>query len=88
MFSNCKESAEKSLANHLLKDGSRLEEGIDVHRLDFRLGSMFVQGCLGLFWALIHLSRLHGNAGPKSFTYFSLFLFYSQRGTKKCQAAS
>ena len=28
MFSSCKESAGKSLANHLLKDGSRLEEGI------------------------------------------------------------
>ena len=29
MFSSFKESAGKSLAGHLLKDGSRLKEGVD-----------------------------------------------------------
>ena len=28
MFSSCKGSADGSLAGHLLKDGSRLEEGV------------------------------------------------------------
>ena len=42
MFLSCKESAGKSLVGHLLKDGSWLEEGVDVHRLNFRLGSMFM----------------------------------------------
>ena len=28
MFSSCKESAGKSLVDHLVKDGSRLEEGV------------------------------------------------------------
>ena len=30
----------KSLAGHLFKDGSRLEEGADARRPEFRLGSM------------------------------------------------
>ena len=42
MLSRIKASAGKSLASHLLKDGSRLKEGVDVHKLDFRPGSMFV----------------------------------------------
>ena len=37
-----KESAGKSLADHLLKDGSQLEEGVDVHKPNFRLGSIFM----------------------------------------------
>ena len=37
-----KASVRKSLTDHLLKDGSWLEEGVDVHRSDFRLGSMFM----------------------------------------------
>ena len=28
MFSSCKESVRKSLIDHLLKDGSRLEDGV------------------------------------------------------------
>ena len=35
-------STGKSLAGHLLKDGSRLEEGVDVHRPNFKHGSMFM----------------------------------------------
>ena len=37
-----KESARKSLAAHLFKDGSRLEEGVDAHRPEFRPGSLFI----------------------------------------------
>ena len=37
-----KESAEKSLASHLFKYGSRLEEGIDAHRPDLRPEVMFI----------------------------------------------
>ena len=36
-----KESAGKSLADHLFKDGSQMEEGVDAHRLEFRPGSRF-----------------------------------------------
>ena len=41
-FSSCKELAENLLASHLLKGGGRPDEDVDVHKLDFRLGSMFV----------------------------------------------
>ena len=41
-FSSCKELAGNSLADHLLKGGSRPDEDVDVHRLDFRPRSMFV----------------------------------------------
>ena len=41
-FSSCKEAAGNSLADHLLKGGIRSDEDVDVHKLDFRLGSMFV----------------------------------------------
>ena len=37
-----KASAGKSLTDHLLKDGSWLEEGVDVHMSDFKPGSMFM----------------------------------------------
>ena len=41
-FSSCRESAGNSLVGHLLKGGSRSDEDIDVHKLDFRPGSMFM----------------------------------------------
>ena len=41
-FSSCKELAGNSLAGHFLKGGSWPDEDVYVHRLDFRLGSMFV----------------------------------------------
>ena len=37
-----KELAGKSLADHLFKYGSRLEEGVDAHKPEFRPGSMFM----------------------------------------------
>ena len=37
-----KESAGKSLIDHIFKDGSRLEEGIGAHKPEFRPGSMFM----------------------------------------------
>ena len=42
MFSSCKEAAGNSLAGHLLKGGSRPDEDVDVHRLDFGPRSMFM----------------------------------------------
>ena len=50
-----KESNGKSLADHLFKDG----------KLKFRSGSMVMSGCLGLFWTLIRLGLLCGDAGSK-----------------------
>ena len=37
-----KESIEKSLADHLFKDDSWLEEGVDAHRPDLRPEVMFM----------------------------------------------
>ena len=37
-----KESTRKSLVDHLFKGGSRLEEGVDAHKPEFRPGSMFM----------------------------------------------
>ena len=54
-FSSCKESVRNLLAGHLLKNGNRLDGGVDVCRRDFRPGFMFVQGHLSPFFALIHL---------------------------------
>ena len=53
------------MADHLLKDGSRLDGGVDVHKLDFKPGSMFMPGRLGLFWALIRLGILSEDVGSK-----------------------
>ena len=46
MFSSCMELVGKSLVGHLLKDGGWFEEGVDVHRLGFRLVSLFAEGLL------------------------------------------
>ena len=37
-----KESVKKSLAGHIFKDGSRLEEGVDAYKPEFRAVSMFM----------------------------------------------
>ena len=81
MLLSCKGSAGKSLASHLLRDGSRLKKrhvwarnprGLFCYRIahkpDFRLWlrSMLVWGYLGLLWALICLGLLNGDAGPKA----------------------
>ena len=50
-----KESDRISLADHLIKDG----------RPKIRPGSMVMSRCLGLFWVLIRLGFLRGDAGSK-----------------------
>ena len=44
-----KESVGKSLVGHIFKDSSRLEEGVDAHRPDFRPGSMFMKDAWASF---------------------------------------
>ena len=41
-FLSYKELVGTSLTGHLLKGGSRSDEDVDVHRLDFWLGSIFM----------------------------------------------
>ena len=66
MFSSCKESTGKSLADHLPKDGSRLIEGIDSPQAGLQAWIRVRVKMLGLFWALIRLGILSGDVGPKS----------------------
>ena len=96
MFLSCKGSAGKSLAGYLLRDGSRLEEGMQpakrgcarainpgglccdriVHKPDFKpwSRSVFMWGYLGLFWDLICLGLLSGDARPKAMGLKSMVL--------------
>ena len=50
MFSSCKESIGKSLADHLLKDGSWLEEGVDSPQVGLQA---WIRVCVGMLGPIL-----------------------------------
>ena len=66
MFSSYKESAEKLLADHLLKGDSRLEDCVDSPQTGLQAWVHVRVGMFGPFRALIRLGLLSRDTEPKS----------------------